>query len=1700
MKKEITTFASALLCLSLGAMLQEDFEGKSHSARAFGAALPLTLDASTAASGKQSLRIDYPKGDVFAGINFDPVKFEGKSPEALYIEFHVRLEKPSGKKKHYSFALSGDAQFADGSKKWVNANELGTVCDPNRTGWQKITAVWKPGKALVSFRPKFMFNASGPVWIDGVRVMTGEEAAAAGVKMEAKSADAPGAGMEWSFEDGAMKGVSRFGKGVVSVTVDPANGAPDCGKSSLKLEYAPGDGFGGVRLPAVELNQKTPRPVLLEARAKAEKPSGKPAAYGFGMSLLVTYADGSKKWETGALSKLFFNSGSGDWQTVSLVWTPDKPLKSVVPTLMFNGEGTVWFDLIRVIPMSEVVKKKLSYGIPLKLLQKADFSKGVMPDFLVPHFGRWRIAEGKLESVGSTEDAVGCYLRSLRSCDLGRIRVKLSKRRPEGVVYVHTGSWEIRLDRDELVITDVNKPDWYLTASRPIEFGTGEHVLEVDFLSDRIAFRWDGRALEPWISPEKEYAGKPYGEMLRSYRMEFRNAGQIFVLQDRGAEIRLSEIEIYGTNPMPAAGFIDHRNFRYPLGRFTKDNQFDRIAPLDVVTVSTHDAEASALPPVKGFEITRFSSEKEFKGKHFPVYNVGGNNEMEFPSTLSHPRYNAPVEATIRFNLAEAGDYILRLPVAFAKNLGNVLEAELDGKVILRQVVRGMNSSSALGTERVEPFVKLRFPDAGGHRLTLRYSCILLDRVDGLPSMPENPAVWEKRRGWFWKFGRITFKGRGLGLFPGHEEPLTRLDAAKPQEEHAALSPELTDWSGAKLNLEIVNLPDGPAEVELAFYETVLDSPGERLMDVSVNGKNVLTDFDIVKAAGRDLSMCRKTFPVEIRGGTLRLVLTGKKFDALISAMTVRRNGETVFRHNFGWSPQFANWAYFPRYRENVNHRAIPFAKAGKGVFDGHNLVADPGYAIPGRDNPFEYHYSVKKLRDLFHTRLFSDPADRAVPRKALFPADVELRRDTAHFRSAPAALAIGRVNGSGALTSVFPVVNASKRQEYSFYAKASGANGTLRAGMLFYKQDFLASKLRGEHLTPLALVLSDSVLTGDSDWKKISVSARPPRESALAALLIVVENNTQGTFFVDDAFFDGYGAEKLEITTCHAGYLPNGLQRFLIKSVSDAPVAYRISDSSGKTVRSGRLEKGVRHHHPDRFYFMLKPESVRTEGEYLLRVTQNGETAESRFRIDARAYRRVLELLLGALEVKRFHTDVPFYRRATHFDDAEGFELVFPRFDSVHQVKVLPKTRKILGGFNDAGDRIRHWTLLPAIGFGANAASRLNGIPDLALRARPLAIRAMDNMADAQLEDGFFFSADKPYQYDNIPGYGIERFFRFRVASPLVPGVFAATARALDKADTARRTRYLQAAARTYNRLESDFLLFGGKNAALPFNRLLLAGKMLYNASELLKTTGEARYASDLDRAAAEYAGLVGKRVYLEPGYRNYGELSATLFGVAINGDILFAAVSFLENHPDHPRAEAVRKALRTLTEDIAKASSVEPWEQALDLERDFRSGARLPADRSINYWIMLSYGLAGASRVLNDPALLTLAEQQFQFLLGFNPQDIAVVTGVGDRTVAGGDMLYLEKEFYKGVLAGKHGWNLPGNVPTMGFRAASAHFSRGDTPWGVLSLFPQGFWPMFLDGGYPHDPGPSEFWQVHCGLFTAAASILSDVLAEKK
>lgn len=168
------------------------------------------------------------------------------------------------------------------------------------------------------------------------------------------------------FENTTAREVIKFGKEIKDVAIDAAQAAPGCGKQSLVIEYEKPDGFSGISLSTVNLNQTEAKPILLEAWAKVEKPFKKEGSYTFGMSGDVEYMDGTRKWEGPAL-KLFFNSQTDKWQIVSCVWTPSKPVKTFRPKLMFNGVGKVWFDRVRVIDMAEVKAKNIIYGAPEEL-------------------------------------------------------------------------------------------------------------------------------------------------------------------------------------------------------------------------------------------------------------------------------------------------------------------------------------------------------------------------------------------------------------------------------------------------------------------------------------------------------------------------------------------------------------------------------------------------------------------------------------------------------------------------------------------------------------------------------------------------------------------------------------------------------------------------------------------------------------------------------------------------------------------------------------------------------------------------------------------------------------------------------------------------------------------------------------------------------------------------------------------------------------------------------------------------------------------------------------------------------------------------------------------------------------------------------------------------------------------------------------
>jgi len=150
------------------------------------------------------------------------------------------------------------------------------------------------------------------------------------------------------------------------------------------------------------------------------------------------------------------------------------------------------------------------------------------------------------------------------------------------------------------------------------------------------------------------------------------------------------------------------------------------------------------------------------------------------------------------------------------------------------------------------------------------------------------------------------------------------------------------------------------------------------------------------------------------------------------------------------------------------------------------------------------------------------------------------------------------------------------------------------------------------------------------------------------------------------------------------------------------------------------------------------------------------------------------------------------------------------------------------------------------------------------------------------------------------------------------------------------------------------------------------------------------------------------------------------------------------------------------------------------------------------MNYWTMLTVGLARLGMLLDRPELVLLAERQLQWCLGHNPYDVAMAHGVGDRVVGGGDMFYLEPEFHRRHLAsGRKLWYYDGNVPTMAFRIhRGTRIGYGDSSGGPISGHPIGHAPMYLQPDYPINPGPTEYWQAHSGPFCAAAAALSEAM----
>lgn len=83
-------------------------------------------------------------------------------------------------------------------------------------------------------------------------------------------------------------------------------------------------------------------------------------------------------------------------------------------------------------------------------------------------------------------------------------------------------------------------------------------------------------------------------------------------------------------------------------------------------------------------------------------------------------------------------------------------------------------------------------------------------------------------------------------------------------------------------------VPNGTYKVDLSFAELQLSKAGGRVFSVGLEGSNVLTNFDVVAAAGGRYVAFDRSFTVEVTDGVLDISFTAQRGDKpIINAILV---------------------------------------------------------------------------------------------------------------------------------------------------------------------------------------------------------------------------------------------------------------------------------------------------------------------------------------------------------------------------------------------------------------------------------------------------------------------------------------------------------------------------------------------------------------------------------------------------------------------------------------------------------------------------------------------------------------------------------------------------------------------------------------------------------------------------------------------
>jgi hypothetical protein len=682
----------------------------------------------------------------------------------------------------------------------------------------------------------------------------------------------------------------------------------------------------------------------------------------------------------------------------------------------------------------------------------------------------------------------------------------------------------------------------------------------------------------------------------------------------------------------------------------------------------------------------------------------------------------------------------------------------------------------------------------------------------------------------------------------------------------------------------------------------------------------------------------------------------------------------------------------------------------------------------------------------------------------------------------------------------------------------------------------------RFDRLAEVGTVWSEEVAT--SEWQPIVVRGVSP-VAANRVQAVLEAAGEQGAWF-EGPYLDGLGAIPVEIHVA-AAYHPRSSKTAVVavrRPIADGtfevvPAAAEVARSaavfSGSLSRWGEYVWG-------REYWQADFSALGTPGPYRVRVTlADGQSAVSQsFEVSPDIYLSLPNKTLGWYYTQRCGVEVPGWHPACHLDDALVGRSTNRPLGPGGQWTITGSA-DLTGGWHDAGDNHKYicWSYLALW-----AMARLQGVQKEELHR--LGERLPDALAEAAWEanlllktvspDGLFplgvisrFGwVDKPIheETDNLRDTGDERALpdpHERICdiptygpvftSALIASSLADLGAALRGHDDPLSPRCLETAAVTWRKHhqtappDAEYLRWHAAFA------LLDASLHRAGAREEVRADLEGRIALivaqqkpegvfPFPRACPDYRQQVlqrpreerAKLPYLSPAGARYA-ISHEACGmdyIPAPFTHLHALCDYLEVFPEGPQAAGARRALG-LAMDLAESLCARtPYGQMMEWTFAADPVNFVHMFHGYNCALLSLAAVAcRAARLLGRPALVKLAEQQVQWVLGRNPRATSLVCGVGEKQLG---IYHTGLSHYLEHRTGAQPGGVVNGFVSMG--APRVTYSGAPYPWDfpyldIRSAAPEAGWL-----GVDADWWTNETWVPNCSWFILATVALQRAL----